>query len=248
MKTQEDLQEPIVESAPEFAPAGSSDVPAADEDTVMKDTAEPGPDEAISLPQATEDDDIIEILRPANRSDQSGSAADNGVEDHDGTLQDLLGPLLSATLDAKSTASIDLGNSTLLNRKKKLDDGTSPPPDQVLGSSAEMPFDFSSADFDFEGFTAQQLALLQQSETPGPTGNSRRQTPRQTPGPHDPDDFSWMNNFTVEEEDEANDEELTARYASSYRQRNQPLMILQIPGSKRSVHAEEARQNQHGRG
>jgi len=225
-----------VESAPEVAPI-------ADDDTIMKDVQEPAPDEAISLQQADEDDDIIEILRPANRSDQSGFAAEDEAGEDDGTLHNLLEPLISATLESKSTAPIDLGNNTLLNRKKKLDSGTTPPPDQVLGSSAEMPFDFSADDFDFTTFTAQQLDLYRSSETPGPIGNSRRQTPRQTPGPHDPSDFSWMENFTVEEEDEANDEEIFARYATSFRSTHRRLTRAQISRSEESLQQEEARQN-----
>lgn len=177
----------------------------------MKDTPEASPDEAISLQHtqdnAEEDDHELRLADPSARTDL---AAENEVENHDGTLQDLLEPVKSATLDPDSTTPIDLGNNTLLNRKKKLDSGTTPTPDQELGSSAEMPFDFSADDFDFKAFTAQQLDLLRQSETPGLTANSRRETP----APMDPKDFSWMDNFTAEEEDEANDEEMHAKCVS----------------------------------
>ena len=193
----------------ESAKGGATDDAATmNGDTVMKDAQEPGPDEAISLQQAT-DDDAVEVSRPVNSSVQSDPAAGNEVENHHGTLEDLLAPVVSATLD--STTPIDLGNNTLLNRKKKLDSGTTPPPGQEVGSSADMPFDFSADDFDFDAFTAQQLELLRASEPPGPTGNSRRETP----APMDPNDFSWMKDFRPEEEGEANDEEIFARYVSS---------------------------------
>ena len=172
----------------------------------MKDSQEADADEAISL-QHTEDG-AVDVSRTVNTSIQSDPAAENDVENHDGTLQDLLAPVVSVTLDPNSTAPIDLGNNTLLNRKKKLDSGTTPPPGQELGGSADMPFDFSADDFDFEAFTAQQLELLRASEPPGPTGNSRRETP----APMDPNDFSWMKDFRPEEEGEANDEEIFARY------------------------------------
>lgn len=191
-------------------PAITNDEPTTDGDTVMKDSQEPGPDEAISLHN---EDDVVEVSGPVRNSVQQDSAAENEVENLDGTLQDLLVPVVSATLDLKSTNPINLGNNTLLNRKKKLDSGTTPTPDQELGSSADLPFDFSADDFDFEAFTAQQLDLLRQSETPGPTTNSRRETP----APIDPGDFSWMENFRAEEENEANDEELFAKYVSSSR-------------------------------
>ena len=175
-------------------------------DTVMKDSQEPDADEAISLQHTA--DSAEEVSRTVNSSVQADSAVESEVGNLDGTLPDLSGPVISATLDPNSTTSIDLGNNTLLNRKKKLDSGTTPPPDQELGSSAEMPFDFSADDFDFDAFTAQQLELLRASEPPGPTANSRRETP----APMDPNDFSWMKDFRPEEEDEANDEEIFAKY------------------------------------